>query len=48
MMPGIASPNAERPYNRKNRIRHQLAIELGIFISFSFGIIRAKLREFAV
>jgi hypothetical protein len=39
MMDGRASPKAERPYKRKNRIRHQVAIELGILISFSFGII---------
>jgi hypothetical protein len=36
MMLGKASPKAERPYNRKNRIKHQVAIELGILISFSF------------
>jgi hypothetical protein len=29
---GRASPNAESPYKRKNRIRHQVAIELGILI----------------
>ena len=32
MIPGRASPNAESPYKRKNRIRHQVAIELGILI----------------
>jgi hypothetical protein len=30
--PGSASPNAESPYKRKNRIRHQVAIEFGILI----------------
>ena len=34
--PGNAKPNADKPYNRKNRIRHQVAIELGILISVSF------------
>jgi hypothetical protein len=37
MMDGNASPNAESPYKRKKRIRHQVAIEFGILISFSFG-----------
>ena len=32
IIPGMAKPKAERPYKRKNRIRHQVAIELGIFI----------------
>jgi hypothetical protein len=32
MMPGIAMPNADKPYKRKNRIKHQVAIELGILI----------------
>lgn len=42
MSPGIARPNAESPYNRKNRIRHQAEIELGIFILFSFGEVDAS------
>ena len=29
---GNAKPNAESPYKRKNRIKHQVAIELGILI----------------
>ena len=44
MMDGNASPNAESPYKRKNRIKHQVAIELGILISFSFKT-DSKLRE---
>ena len=32
MIPGIAMPKADKPYKRKNRIRHQVAIELGILI----------------
>jgi hypothetical protein len=36
MMLGNVSPKAESPYKRKNRIKHQVAIELGILISFSF------------
>lgn len=32
MMPGIARPNAERPYRRKNNIKHQAESELGMFI----------------
>ena len=32
IMGGNARPKAERPYKRKNRIRHQVAIELGILI----------------
>ena len=41
---GIARPNACKPYRRKNRIRHQVAIELGILISFSFRADK-RLRE---
>ena len=29
---GMARPNADKPYNRKNRIKHHVAIELGILI----------------
>ena len=32
MMAGIARPKADKPYKRKNRIKHQVAIELGILI----------------
>jgi hypothetical protein len=32
MMGGNARPRAESPYKRKNRIKHQVAIELGILI----------------
>ena len=32
MIGGNARPKAESPYKRKNRIRHQVAIELGILI----------------
>jgi hypothetical protein len=35
MMLGMARPNAERPYRRKNSIKHQAEIELGIFILHS-------------
>ena len=44
MMAGIAKPNACKPYKRKNRIKHQVAIELGILISFSLGK-TLRLRE---
>jgi hypothetical protein len=30
-------PNADKPYNRKNRIKHQVAIELGILIFILLG-----------
>jgi hypothetical protein len=29
---GIASPKADKPYNRKNKIKHQAERELGMFI----------------
>ena len=35
MMAGIANPNAERPYSRKNNIVHQPASELGMFMLHS-------------
>jgi hypothetical protein len=35
IMLGMAKPKAERPYRRKNSIKHQAEIELGIFILHS-------------
>ena len=31
-------PKADKPYKRKNRIRHQVAIELGILIFILLGV----------
>ena len=42
MMAGIASPNACKPYKRKNRIRHHVAIELGILIFILLCEIRLR------
>jgi hypothetical protein len=36
MMLGMERPNADKPYNRKNKIKHHVAIEFGILISDSF------------
>lgn len=42
MMAGIARPNACKPYKRKNRIRHHVAIELGILIFILLCEIRLR------
>jgi hypothetical protein len=36
---GMARPKADNPYNRKNKIKHHVASELGNLISNSFGLI---------